>query len=39
MEITDRRVATVHYTLTVDDGTLVHSSSPIPPKARSLPRC
>lgn len=26
MEITDRRVATVHYTLTVDNGTLVHSS-------------
>ncbi|WP_222564469.1 FKBP-type peptidyl-prolyl cis-trans isomerase [Novilysobacter antarcticus] len=26
MEIADRRVATVHYTLTVDDGTLVHSS-------------
>ena len=26
MEIADRRVATVHYTLTVDNGTLVHSS-------------
>lgn len=26
MEISDRRVATVHYTLTVDNGTLIHSS-------------
>lgn len=26
MEISDRRVATVHYTLTVDNGTLVYSS-------------
>lgn len=31
MEIADRRVATVHYTLTVDDGTLVHSSYAVEP--------
>lgn len=31
MEIADRRVATVHYTLTVDDGKLVHSSYAVDP--------
>lgn len=31
MEITDRRVATVHYTLTVDNNTLVHSSETAEP--------